>query len=175
MQEVTIRKSKRSKYLRLTVHPGGRVVLSGPLRASQRSIEKFLRLHAGWIEKNVKKLAKLKPVSEKSFTRTQYLKNKEAARKLVKERLAHFNKLYGYKYNRVSITNPKTRWGSCSDKGNMSFSARIVLLPQELQDYIVVHELCHLKELNHSKDFWALVERAIPNYKELRKKLRNNV
>lgn len=91
---------------------------------------------------------------------------------IVHERLIFFNKVYGFKYGRVTIRNVKTRWGSCSKKGNLNFNYRIVFLPKELADYLVVHELCHLGEFNHSQKFWDLVAKAQPNYKKLRKELR---
>ena len=94
-----------------------------------------------------------------------------AARTLVHERLAYFNKYYGYKYGKVFIRNTRTRWGTCSSRGNLGFNYRIAKLPPELQDYIVVHELCHLAELNHSAAFWALVAQTLPDWKQLRKQL----
>ena len=83
----------------------------------------------------------------------RYLKHKEVARTLVRERLEYFNAFYGYEYKRIAIKNHKSRWGSCSKKGNLNFNYRIALLPSELADYIVVHELCHLGEFNHSPKF----------------------
>ncbi len=104
---------------------------------------------------------------------TKYLKYKEQTRKLIAERLVFWNQFYGFTYNKVFIKNQKTRWGSCSKKGNLNFSYRIIFLPQELVDYIVVHELCHLGEFNHSSKFWVLVTKTIPNYKKLKNELKN--
>jgi len=103
-----------------------------------------------------------------------YLKNKQSAFCLTEERLQYFNKFYGYKWNKIVIRNQKTRWGSCSKKGNLNFNYKIALLPPEALDYIVVHELCHLKEFNHSINFWNLVSKTIPNFKEIRRELKNN-
>ena len=99
------------------------------------------------------------------------MKYKERARALVRARLTHYNEHYGFSWGRISIKNVRSRWGSCSKKGNLNFSYRIVLLPAELADYVIIHELCHLGEFNHSPRFWALVARACPNHKELRKQL----
>lgn len=103
-----------------------------------------------------------------------YIKYKKDAIILVKERLEYFNQFYNYKYGRVAIRNQKTRWGSCSKKGNLNFNYKIVLLTPKQADYIIVHELCHLKEFNHSQRFWDLVAKAVPDYKEVRHSLRNN-
>ncbi len=107
-------------------------------------------------------------------TNTRYLKNKERARELVAERLLYWNESYKFKYKRVFIKNQKTRWGSCSKNGNLNFSYKILFLPDRLIDYIIVHELCHLGEFNHSKDFWALVEKTIVNYVELKNELKTH-
>ena len=105
----------------------------------------------------------------------KYLENKEKAQTLVIERLEYYNPFYGYKWNRVSIKNTKRRWGSCSKKGNLNFCYKVALLPQYLSDYIIVHELCHLGNFNHSKDFWSLVARTCPSYKSIRKELKRLV
>jgi predicted metal-dependent hydrolase len=104
--------------------------------------------------------------------RRSYLKYRGEARKLVKEKLEVFEKLYGLKYGRVAIRNTKSRWGSCSTKGNLNFNYKIVFLPPALADYLIIHELCHLKEFNHSVRFWNLVQLAAPDYKKLRKELK---
>jgi len=103
--------------------------------------------------------------------RGEYLKYKETARTLAENRIAHYNALYGFNVNRISIKNTKSRWGSASKKGNLNFHYKIALIPQDLADYIVVHELCHLGELNHSAQFWNLVERAVPDYRVARKRV----
>lgn len=100
------------------------------------------------------------------------IKKREQARRFVKKRIEHFNKLYGFRVNNVFIKNQSTRWGSCSSRGNLNFNYRVMFLRQELADYLIVHELCHLGELNHSKRFWALVKRTIPNFVSLNKELR---
>jgi predicted metal-dependent hydrolase len=104
--------------------------------------------------------------------RRQYLAVKEDARRLVHERIAHFNQSYGFAVGKIFIKNHKSRWGSCSVKGNLNFNYKIALLPPELADYIVVHELCHLREFNHSPRFWRLVEEAIPDHPARRRALR---
>lgn len=101
-----------------------------------------------------------------------FLLHKESARALVHQKLLHFNAFYGFEFNRVAIRNQRSRWGSCSKQGNLNFNYKIVLLPEHLADYIIVHELCHLQEMNHSPKFWELVAQTIPDYTARRKQLR---
>lgn len=108
----------------------------------------------------------------KKASDAEYQQNKASAHALALSRLQYFNQFYDYSWKRVSIKNSITRWGSCSRQGNLNFNYRIATLGPELSDYIIVHELCHLGEFNHSRDFWSLVSRAIPNYLELRAELK---
>lgn len=109
-----------------------------------------------------------------------YLANHASSFGLVSSRLTHFQSLYrdqfGYtfSYKKISIKNVSSRWGSCSRKGNLNFNFRLALLPPELADYIIVHELCHLGEFNHSKKFWDLVALTIPNWQKLRNGLKEH-
>ncbi len=105
-------------------------------------------------------------------SREEYKKHHTQAREIALQKLAHWNQFYNFSYSKVFIRAQKTRWGSCSSKGNLNFNYRLVFLPVELQDYLIVHELCHLGEMNHSSRFWALVEKTIPDYRKLRKRLR---
>ncbi len=105
-------------------------------------------------------------------SKKQYALYKEEARALVHAKLADFNMHYGHTLNKIFIKNMRSRWGSCSSKGNLNFNYRIVFLRPELQDYLIVHELCHLGSFNHSPKFWALVAEQVPNYKKLRHEIR---
>ncbi len=105
-----------------------------------------------------------------SVSRRQYIKYKEQARLLAENRISYYNKFYKFKVNRIAIKNTQSRWGSCSKRGNLNFNYKIALLPAELADYVIVHELCHLGEFNHSKRFWKLVSLTVPNYKSLKNK-----
>ncbi|MCX6820080.1 MAG: M48 family metallopeptidase [Candidatus Adlerbacteria bacterium] len=105
-------------------------------------------------------------------SRREYLKYRETARAQVHARLNHFNTFYKFPLKKVFIKNHKSRWGSCSERGNLNFNYKVVFLPVEIVDYIIVHELCHLAEFNHSPAFWAQVARALPNHVALRKSLR---
>ncbi len=97
---------------------------------------------------------------------------REQAMNLVESIIKRFNSFYNFKINRVAIKNTKRRWGSCSSKGNLNFNYKIIYLKPHLADCLIVHELCHLGELNHSKRFWALVSQTIPNYAKINLELR---
>ena len=99
---------------------------------------------------------------------------KKKAEEVIHDRLQFFNEHYGLRYNRVTFRNQKTRWGSCSSAKNLNFNWRLIMAPIEIIDYVVVHELCHLKHMNHSASFWRLVAEAIPEYKAMRKWLKDN-
>ncbi|MEK7061908.1 MAG: M48 family metallopeptidase [Patescibacteria group bacterium] len=125
-----------------------------------------------WI---IDKLNYFKFTKDKVFLNTskrEYLQYKERAKLLVENRINHYNKFYNFKINKITIKNQKSRWGSCSKKENLNFNYKIALLPQNLADYVIVHELCHLGEFNHSKKFWKLVSLTITNYKQLKKKFK---
>jgi predicted metal-dependent hydrolase len=121
----------------------------------------------------IKRVRRVKRRTKRTQTgRGDYLKYKSTARALVLSRLEYFNQFYNFKYNSVRIKNQKTRWGSCSKKGNLNFSYKLALLSPWQADYIIVHELCHLGEFNHSQKFWALVAQTIPDYKKIRQELK---
>ncbi|MEX1027180.1 MAG: M48 family metallopeptidase [Candidatus Paceibacterota bacterium] len=162
----TIRPVRRAKRMRIIVHQDGTVVVTKPWWARKKMAEAFLARHRDWVLERVHSIRKIAHPDLVAQGRDHYERYREAARKLVHEKLTEWNRVYAFHYNRVSIRNQKTRWGSCSNTGNLNFSYKIVFLPEELQDYLVVHELCHLKEMNHSPRFWKLVEQALPSYKE---------
>ena len=169
--EYMLKKSPRSRAVRLIVKTGGEMVVTAPLRVSERLIERFIFEKAEWILEKLEYFKTL-PESPPRSTRKEYLEWKEEARALAYKRLRHFNAFYGFAYGSVSVKNQKTCWGSCSKKRNLNFNYKIIHLPPALTDYIIVHELCHLSELNHSPRFWNLVMHTIPDWKERRKVLK---
>ncbi len=170
--DYTLRKSLRTRRLRVTVSSGGSLAVSAPLWVSGRFIERFLMEHAEWIRSAVERLRRLGRHPLARGGKREYAQYKEAARALATLRLAHFNQNYGFRYGKVSIRNQKTRWGSCSRTGNLSFNYRIALLPSELADYVILHELCHLGAFDHSERFWSLVAQSMPDFRERRLALR---
>lgn len=166
----TLKRSQRARYVRLRVQPGGAVVLTVPFGMAIAKAEEFVRERAEWLTNAIRRMAQLKqlPVSG----RRDYLKHKEAARELVHERLVYWNAFYAFSYKRIAIKNTRRTWGSCSHRGNLNFSYKLLFVPRELADYVVVHELCHLKHRNHGAAFWREVGRALPNYEMLRAELK---
>lgn len=171
MKPYTLRKSKRTKHLRLRIYGDGRVVMTAPWWLSGRIIEKFFLDKSDWVREKLDFINSNRPKASK-FTRQDYLARKDEALILVKERIVHYNTIYGFPVNKISIRNQKTRWGSCSSKKNISINYKIVYLPRAMQDYLIVHELCHLRELNHSPRFWALIGETIPDYRAIQRALR---
>ena len=135
--------------------------------------EKFVQQNSEWVSDKMKAMKKIG--SNNLLLRRdkkEYQKVKEYARDFITKRLEKHNEFYGFEYKNIAIRNQKTRWGSCSKKGNLNFNYKIILLPERHADYIIVHELCHLKEFNHSKSFWNLVSQTIPEYKEIKRRLK---
>lgn len=99
---------------------------------------------------------------------------REKAAEVIAERTQEYSKVLGVSYNSIRIKDTKSRWGSCSSKGNLNFSWRIIMAPTEVMDYIIIHELCHLIHMNHSKEYWAAVGRCMPGYEKHKEWLRTN-
>jgi predicted metal-dependent hydrolase len=167
-----IKKRKNTKRFKISVLRDSTVLVSAPLKMPIEVIEKFIFMNKQWILEKIKYFTKKGPIIKIKTKKSDYQKNKISAYDLIIKKLEEFNKFYGFKYKNVTIRNQKTRWGSCSQKGNLNFNYKIIFLPEYLADYIVVHELCHLKEFNHSKNFWNLVHKTVPNYNKFNKELR---
>ena len=169
---IKIRKSSRAKRMSIAVHRDGSVVAVQPARVGLERFLKLLQEKFVWIEETLKKFNGRTSLISLRHSASERATLSRSARQIVEDRLIHFNQFYNFEYKRIVIRNQKTRWGSCSSRGNLNFNYRIALLQPELQDYLIVHELCHLKEFNHSRNFWKLVEQQIPNYKILHKALK---
>lgn len=169
----SIRKSTRAKRLRIAVYCNCDVVVTLPHHKTISDIESYLNKKAKWISAKLDHFRKAKGLRLKNRP-ISFEDNKETASKLVLRIIKKFNKIYDLKYNKITIKDHKTKWGSCSKKGNLNFNYRIVFLPKRLAEYIIVHELCHLKELNHCRQYWNLVKKALPNHQDLIHELKSN-
>lgn len=169
----TLKVSNKAKYVRLAVYHGGKVVVTAPRYLNTQTIEQFIMRKSKWILEKIDHFISLPPPPVKRSSRIDFLKYKALAKKIARDKMNYFNQAYGLSWKRVSIKNQKSRWGSCSKQGNINFNYKIATLPEKLVDYIIVHELCHLAELNHSRNFWNLVARTIPDYLEAKRILRH--
>ena len=164
--EYTLIRSDR-KTLQLQVTPEG-IVVRAPKKMPQKEIEAFVNAHAGWIEKHaarVEEAQRSMPPAEK-LTAEELRKLADEALKVIPARVAHYAPLIGVTYGRITIRNQRSKWGSCSAKGNLNFNCLLMLAPPEVLDSVVVHELCHRKYMDHSKDFYAEVLRVFPEYRK---------
>lgn len=173
--EYAIHKSNRARNLRLTVNCDASVVVTVPRYFfGMYRVENFLQAKANWVLNKIdyfKKFGNRVRVGERRLGqggRREYKKYREQARALVVRKIAELNQTGEFVFNRIAIKNHRSRWGSCSKKKNLNFNYRIVFLPDNLVEYIVVHELCHLKEMNHSRRFWDLVGKFVPDYRQKR-------
>jgi len=172
----TVKKSRTTKRIRISVHADGKVMVSAPQMVPDFVVRRFVDSKKDWIEEKLAYFEKhpsvrvLAPTRRSS--RKDFLENKNAALILVRSRLEYFNQFYNFEYKSVTVRNQKTRWGSCSRKKNLNFNYKIIFLTPTQQDYIVVHELCHLAQMNHGPHFWKLVGEQIPDYKNIRASIR---
>lgn len=162
----------------IIVKPGGEIVVRAPKRMPDSMILSFVHEKEEWIVKTYLKQSILpsNPASEPKSPQTIALEKRyrDAAKDYIPKRVEYYHQFTGGKYTKITIRDQKTRWGSCSSNGTLSFSFRLMMAPPRVLDYVVVHELCHLTHMNHSKEFWNMVETILPDYKEHRKWLKEN-
>lgn len=167
--EVTIIRSNR-KTVGIQVNGDLTVTVRAPMQAAQRDLERILQEKKGWIQKQIGRLQLEKTrdaaTEAKRLSTAEIRELADRALAHIPGRTAYFAKILGVDYGRITIRNQKTRWGSCSSKGNLNFNCLLMLAPPRIIDYVVVHELCHRKEMNHSKAFWKQVEGVLPNYRD---------
>ncbi len=168
----SVKRSRRAKCIRLSVYSDARVSVTIPWLASEKIAHQFVLDKSQWLLGKITHFKNKKKSLIPEASRRDYLKYRNLAMKIVRDKLVYFNRFYRFSFDKISIRNQKTRWGSCSRKGSLSFNYRVVFLPEPLCDYIIVHELCHLGRFNHSKKFWELVSKTISGYKEIRKKIK---
>jgi predicted metal-dependent hydrolase len=152
------------------------LVVRVPRAMPNPDIDAFIKKHWDWITRHLQ-LAQAWEAQKASigkFSEEEIKDLADQALKIIPERVAFFAHHMGIRYGRITIRNQKTRWGSCSSKGNLNFNCLLMLVPPDVRDFVIVHELCHLREMNHSPRFWAEVAKVIPDYREHRKWLKDN-
>ena len=170
-----IRSNRKTLGLQLI---DGEIVVRAPYLVTNGQIDRFVQEHAGWIQTQLRKQAERQAAfaSAKVMTPQQFARLKKLAHKMVPERIAYYAPLVGVssRVNKIFIRCQKTKWGSCSVEGNININCLLLLAPKEVLDSVVVHELCHLKYMNHSKQFYAEVRRVYPQYNKWNKWLKEN-
>lgn len=164
----------RRKTLSLQIREDGGVVVRAPYYVREKEIRSFIQGHMDWIVKQQSKMAKTASAREQivPLTDAELQKLAKEARVDLTARTAFFAPQIGVTYGRISIRHQKTKWGSCSSKGNLNFNCLLMLAPESVRDYVVVHELCHRKQMNHSHAFWEEVERILPHYQSAKQWLK---
>ena len=160
------------KTTSLEINRAGEVVVRCPLGMPEEQIAALVEQHRAWLEQRLAQIPKTQPVQKLTPEELQAL-GKRAVEHFP-ERVAHFAAILGVSYGRITIRTQKTKWGSCSSKANLNFNVLLMLAPPMVLDYIVIHELCHRKHMNHSAALWAEVEGVMPNYRQQEKWLKEH-
>ena len=168
------------KTIAIQVSPDGSVTVRAPNRCSRAAAEEYVQKNREWIRRTQAQLQnrarEQKDYRERfpEWTKEDYEKHQELARQVLQRRAEYYARQMQVSYGRVAVKDQKTRWGSCSAKGNLNFNWRLILAPGEVLDYVVVHELAHRREMNHSVRFWNLVESVLPDYQQRKRWLKEN-
>ncbi|MBP3240584.1 MAG: M48 family metallopeptidase [Oribacterium sp.] len=164
------------KSIVITVNSKAEVIIKAPYRTTEAEIQELLKKRAGWIKEHVDKVLRERERADslEPITNEELRELGDKAVEFIPKRVEYFAGKVGVSYGRITIRNQKTRWGSCSSKGNLNFNCLLMLTPPEIIDYVIVHELCHRKEMNHSVRFWSEVAKVLPDYKKRRKWLNDN-
>lgn len=171
----TVIRSRR-RTMTLEIRRDGQLVVRAPYRISQVEIQRFVGEKADWIQKNLEKVQSQQQQKTQlpKLSQEEKMRLQKAAEEVFLQRSEYFANLLNVHFSRITIREQKTRWGSCSSNRNLSFNWKLMLAPPEILDYVVVHELCHLKEMNHSPAFWHEVEQILPDYAHRKKWLKDN-
>jgi len=174
-QTIKIVRSNR-RTISLEITRTGDVLVRAPRYMPEEEIQQFVRDKSGWLQKHLQKRETEREAlkEEGKFTEREIKKLQTLAKQVIPEKVAYYARLLGVTYGRISIRKQKTRWGSCSREGNLNFNCLLMMVPPEVLDYVVVHELSHRLEMNHSARFWAQVEKVIPDYKKAKKWLKEH-
>lgn len=168
---VLLERSKRARHVIIYVRPVTGVRVAVPGRLSFKYAEGFVHARVEWIQKQLKRIKRYEKVNS-GFSVPSTGSEKAQAKKKITERLAELANRHGFSYNRVFLRNQKTRWGSCSNKNNISLNLKLARLPGELMDYVILHELVHTRYKNHSKDFWDELDKFVTNSRGTARQLR---
>lgn len=171
--DYTLIRSRR-KTISLEIDESAHLLVRAPLRAPKYEIENFINEKGSWIEKHIREVLdrndKKKEIG--ALSPAEIARLKEDALRVIPDKVSRYADILGVTYGRITIRCQKTLWGSCSRKGNLNFNCILMKAPERVLDYVIVHELCHRIQMNHSRRFWELVEGVVPDHKECRRWLR---
>lgn len=169
-----IRSNRRTISLEIT--SSKQVIVRAPWHMSESEIERFVKEKERWLTKHLQKQIETEQEVQAvgGFTEQEIKNLTRLAKQIIPEKVSYYARLMGITYGRIAIRKQKTRWGSCSREGNLNFNCLLMMAPPEVLDYVVVHELSHRLEMNHSKRFWEQVEKILPDYRQQRKWLKEN-
>ena len=170
-----VRSSK--KTLAVQIRADGTVIARAPLRMPKDRILYFLSEKASWIRMQQGRMQERENMRQQArihLDAAQEKELRERAKSVLAQRTAYFARQVGVTYGRITVRDQKTRWGSCSQTGNLNFNFRLILAPPEVLDYVVVHELCHRRQMNHSAQFWQEVAQVLPDYRKRKAWLTEN-
>ena len=170
-----IQKSRR-RSISVSVMTDNRVLVKAPYGTTERTVQEFLLSKKDWITKHLEKQNREEEKAEALglLSADEIRQIKKQARKIIPQRVEYWANKIGVTYGRIAIRLQSSRWGSCSVDGNLNFNCLLVLMPPEILDSVVVHELCHRKHMNHSKEFYAEIDRVFPDYKRCNKWRKDN-
>lgn len=170
-------RSKR-KTVGISVKPGGEIIIRAPRLLPQAAVLSFVYQKTDWLlsayDNQKDRMPQNADVPKDAATLALEKRYRNAAKEYIPKRVEYYHQFTGGSFNKITIRDQKTRWGSCSANGTLSFNYRLMLAPPKVLDYVVVHELCHLTHMNHSKAFWDMVASILPDYKDYRKWLKDN-
>ena len=171
--EIEVKRSNR-KTMVIEITNDAKVLVRAPYRMPMAEVKRFVYEKSDWIQKHVEKMLEKQQEhsGQEKLTNADIQKLAKEALDILPRKVEYYAKIIGVTYGRITIRNQKTRWGSCSAKGNLNLNCLIMLTPEDVQDYVVVHELAHRKEMNHSAKFWKVVEAELPDYMARRENLR---
>ncbi len=175
LPEYTLVRSRR-RTLALEITPSGQVIARAPLKMSRARIQAFVLEKADWIRAHLARARRQNQLAAQAgkLTKEELSGFRGALEPVLRQRAAHFAAKLGVSYGKITLRCQRTRWGSCSARGNLSFNCLLALAPSEVLDYVVVHELCHRKQMNHSPAFWREVAAVLPGYPARREWLKIN-
>ncbi len=167
------------KTISIEIRPDLRVIVRAPLRMRQNDIQRFTEEKIPWIEKHMEMMKQRMEEQDQGeglepFTEEEIRALGDRALEVIPKETGELAEMIGVSYGRITIRNQVSRWGSCSSKGNLNFNCLLMLCPPEVRRYVIIHELCHRKHMDHSKEFWAMAESYCPDYKKQKEWLKQN-